>query len=744
VSQDISLEEVIRTIVSQTGLSREEIRKKIDATIASFDGLLTEVGAALIIGDKLGVKVNAHQADPGSQGDSSGMDSALKIKDVIEGTKKNTSLKNIIVFGRVASITPPREFQKKDGRKGAVAAITLKDATGQIRVSCWDQKANLVDSSIKQGAIIGIINAYTKIGRDGDVEVHVDNRGTLKPKPDDLDESTFPAAEPISATSSSSVIGTIKSVPESATFTSFTAKVQEKFPPKTFTKKDGSEGSVARVRVVDESGSTFVVFWADRMEDYNGLNAGEAYQFEGLAVKKNTFGNNTTLEFHANRASKITKSTKKIDAKLDTPGSGTAPGPSAPAVATTIANVKEDAVFCTLTAKVQEKLPPKTFTKKDGSEGSVARVRIADESSTAFVVFWADRMEDYNSLNAGEAYQFEGFAVKKNTFGNNTTLEFHANRASKITKSAQKIEIKVKKLKIGEVTETQLPISIEGRVKAIDEERQITLKDGTQTRNIKILIADETGSINMVAWREAVDDIKKFKPSDPIKVENVTAVKSRFNNDEMEIKIGKETRITKPQKSQVPAIETVAADKAFQRQKSALPTGPVQRLSLDHVEDNMAGEIIARVINVSRYINNYMACPKCKKKVTLQNDVYTCVNDGKQPGASPRLIAKMTVDDGFGKINVAMIGDSVVKFFGISEKEKMKLAEKEEPGGLRTEKDEILEKVNNRVLLKSFAFRGKVKLNDYQKELEIIADNATEVDLNKETSIIVKEIESAS
>jgi len=339
-------------------------------------------------------------------------------------------------------------------------------------------------------------------------------------------------------------------------------------------------------------------------------------------------------------------------------------------------------------------------------------------------------------------YQFENLAVKKNSYGNSTTLEFHANRATIITKSTKKVEIPVQKLKIGDIVETQSPISFEGRVKAIDEERQITLKDGTQTRNIKIMVADETGSITMIAWRDVVDEIKKFKPGDPIKIENVTAANSRFTN-QVEAKLGRETKITKPQESLVPAIEPVPAEQAFARPASKIPTGPVPRLSLDHVEDNMFGEVAARVINISRYINNYMACPKCKKKVTLQGDVYTCVNDGRQPKASPRLIAKLTVDDGAGKINVTMIGDSVIKFFGISEQEKVKLA-KTENDVSNSEKDEILARVNNRVLLKTYLFRGRVKFNDFQKEYEIIADTATEVDLNKETATIIKEMESAS
>ncbi|MEX2719524.1 MAG: hypothetical protein Q6370_024860, partial [Candidatus Sigynarchaeota archaeon] len=520
------------------------------------------------------------------------------------------------------------------------------------------------------------------------------------------------------------------------------ARVLEKLPPKAFSRKDGTEGSVARVRVADESGSAYVVFWADQMDEYNSLSTGDVYQFENLAVKRNSFGNSATIEFHANRTSKITNSTRKIDAINDQPASNATSDTPVPAVETTIAGASENMISCTITAKVQEKLPPRTFTRKDGTEGSVARVRVVDETGSAFIVFWADHMGDYNSLSAGDVYQFENLAVKRNSFGNSTTIEFHASRTTKITKSSKKIEILVQKLKIGNIVETQLPISFEGRVKAIDEERQITLKDGTQTRNIKFMVADDTGSITMIAWRDAVDEIKKFKPGDPIKIENVTAANNRFTN-QIEAKLGRETKIIKPLASAVPAIETVSAEQAFTRLSSKIPTGPVPRLSLDRVEDNMFGEVVARVINVSRYINHYMACPKCKKKVTLQDDVYTCVNDGRQPKASPRLIAKLTIDDGAGKINVTMIGDSVTRFFGISEQEKVKIAKMENEGS-KSEKDEILAKVNNRVLLKTYLFRGRVKYNDFQKEYEIIADSATEVDLNNETATIIKEIESAS
>jgi hypothetical protein len=54
MSQDHSLDAVIETIASISRLSRDEIRNQIDAAIAEFDGLITDVEAALTVANKLG------------------------------------------------------------------------------------------------------------------------------------------------------------------------------------------------------------------------------------------------------------------------------------------------------------------------------------------------------------------------------------------------------------------------------------------------------------------------------------------------------------------------------------------------------------------------------------------------------------------------------------------------------------------------------------------------------------------
>jgi len=814
---------------------------RINTAIASYNSLLTPVGAALIIAEKLKVKVNMNPVEPSSQEEAEGT-SSVKIKDLIDG------MKNIVVFGRVAAINPVREFTRQDGRKGAVSSMVIKDATGSIRVSLWDQKATLLESSITIGMIVGIYNAYTKIGREAKLEMHIDNRGTIKPKPDDVDAKQFPDVP-----SGSTTPATMKDITENSGFCNFTAKVLEKVPPKTFQKKDGTEGSVARVRVGDDSGTYFVIFWADRMKDYEDLKMDDVYEFNGLAVKKSQFAN--ALEFHVNRVSKIKKSTKKLDVKYTPSAQSAAPGAKTQAVSAKIKDIPPDTGFCTFTAKVIEKLPPRAFQKKDGTAGSVARVKVGDESAGGFIVFWADRMKDYEDLQVGEIYEFNNLAVKKSQVENG--LEFHVNRGSKIAKSNEalqvviaevplpagdatpkatieilheipqnafsinvkakiamkfdaksfnkngkegkvarvnivdkeqqsmtvvfwtermkdfdalnvgdvveikdvsaklnrdKVELTIKststittvgkeavqavKLKIGDIKENQAGISFEGRIKNVEEERQVKLKDGTQANLVNFVVGDETGSISVVAWRELADEVKKLKPGDPIMIENVNTGTNKFQGT-IEARLVKSSKIAKLKKTSLPALDALPEDNIVSRASNGGQSGPGPRITLDKIEDNMRGDVLARITHLPKFINHYMACPDCRKKVTEQGGVFSCAIHGKVKQPSARLIARLTVDDGMGSINVSMIGDSVVDLFGITEQEKEKLAKQQQD-------DEIMNAVSNRILLKSYIFRGRIKYNEYRQEFEIVADRVIEADLNKEIKTEVDEIESAS
>ncbi len=83
-------------------------------------------------------------------------------------------------------------------------------------------------------------------------------------------------------------------------------------------------------------------------------------------------------------------------------------------------------------AHVQQILAPRSFTKKDGSEGKVVRIIVGDFSVTSYIVFWTDQMNEFEKLIIGQEYEFIELSGKYNQFSNPKTLEFHVTLASKI------------------------------------------------------------------------------------------------------------------------------------------------------------------------------------------------------------------------------------------------------------------------------------------------------------------------
>ncbi len=62
-------------------------------------------------------------------------------------------------FGKVLSLTPPREFNRKDGGKGYVAHLILGDETGQVQAVLWDERAAAA-AEIEPGDVLEIIGKH--------------------------------------------------------------------------------------------------------------------------------------------------------------------------------------------------------------------------------------------------------------------------------------------------------------------------------------------------------------------------------------------------------------------------------------------------------------------------------------------------------------------------------------------------------------------------------------------------------
>ncbi len=156
------MSEIVQKIIASTGLSEEEINKRILEKQRELSNLISKEGAAYIVAKELGLDLMA-ASQPAT---------FKEIKDIAAG------MKNVALRGTVFRIFPAREFEK-DGKKIKVASLFMSDNSGSIRMSLWDEQAELA-KEIKEGNVLEISGAYSKDDNRGGIEIRLGKRGRIK------------------------------------------------------------------------------------------------------------------------------------------------------------------------------------------------------------------------------------------------------------------------------------------------------------------------------------------------------------------------------------------------------------------------------------------------------------------------------------------------------------------------------------------------------------------------------------
>ncbi|MFH0961383.1 MAG: hypothetical protein V1820_01730 [archaeon] len=157
-------ESVVRKLVEDSQLPREEILSLIEGKKKELPGLISDLGAAHIIANELGI-----QTLP-----------SLKTIQKIEDLKPGTP--SVELIARVLRVYEKREFDK-GGRKGQVASLLILDETGTTRLVLWGVLANLAET-VTQGDILKVSNAYVKQDLQGRSELHASNRTRVALNPE--------------------------------------------------------------------------------------------------------------------------------------------------------------------------------------------------------------------------------------------------------------------------------------------------------------------------------------------------------------------------------------------------------------------------------------------------------------------------------------------------------------------------------------------------------------------------------
>lgn len=248
----MSIEAMIEKIlISRQDLSREEILKRIEAKKKRAEGFLTEEAATRIVAMELGIEVP-----------SKSFRHEMLIKDLISG------LNAVTVIGRVFRIYPAQTFMRSDLTEGKVANLLISDETGNLKVVLWNDKTSIIDKGeIEEDQTVKVSNGYTREGRSGKIELHLNERSSLQVLP--FEEKKTKIVDIETENGPITLEGIIATAPEIKEVTVRNEKV-----------------AVASLDLSDDTGKIRVSLWRNMATNAKDFKIGMRIKIKNAYVKK--------------------------------------------------------------------------------------------------------------------------------------------------------------------------------------------------------------------------------------------------------------------------------------------------------------------------------------------------------------------------------------------------------------------------------------------------------------------------
>ncbi|MGY5875089.1 MAG: OB-fold nucleic acid binding domain-containing protein [Candidatus Thorarchaeota archaeon] len=651
----LSLEETIELILkNQSEFDRKDILKLIKEKRDELGPeVVNEESAAMIVARELGIDLQQVSAK-----------ARFKIEDISENTR------TVHLTAKIVSVGTVRAFSRKDGTEGKVASLMVADDTGKIRVALWDEKTDAVtEEAVTVGSVVQIRGAYVKPGLGNTLELNLGRMGGIRVldeyEIEDMDIE-IPDAESIK----------IADLQDRMFDISLRAKVVTVYPLSEFTRKsDGEAGKVLSVIVADDSGSTRLVFWGDMAEQMKDLKVDEVIGITGAYSKQ---GRNDEIEVHSGRSSTIQRDLKE---KIDAVEVSTGKSSSEPLGKKSISELAGQMWDVDVEGKVVDIYEVRTF-ERDGKEGRVQNVQIADESGRIRLTFWNEDVDLIKDLKQGDVILIRHGYVKDGQRGH----EFHVGRRAEVEINPKKSGLKdvdisdlagpsegksaesLGKRPISELVGKMWDVDVEGKVVSIYEVRTFE-RDGKEGRVQNIQIADESSRIRVAFWNENVDSIKDLKEGDIILIKH-GYVKDGQRGPEFHVGRRAEVEIN-PKKSDLKDVDiSELAEQGTRRY------GRVMIEDINEESENKSVEVSGIVVRVPQSSPVYLACPNCRKKIQIDDGKHLCSVCGAVEKAQPRMLYKVTIDDGSGSIRVTLFGEAGEKLLQMTAEEAQAFVEK--------------------------------------------------------------------
>jgi len=329
------------------------------------------------------------------------------------------------------------------------------------------------------------------------------------------------------------------------------------WPPQQFQRRDGTSGRVMRIILVDRSGKTRCALWdrhvdvAERAGNLQGriLRIGHAYTRQGLTGE---------AEVHAGDRSSV---------EIDPQGLQMSEFPEFKELFTKIGDLGQQDNSINVVGIVQA--DPRTY--KFGSDerpGSVLRSSLADESGAVPIVVWNERAEGLQELKIGDILQIINCRTR---IDNNGKLEVHVESRSQVTKLNSPPDYLKHPISsryaISTISNQTASIDISVFILAKGRIQEIKRTTGETMKLSTLLVADETGVIQLSLWDDKAAIFSQFNEGDFLQLRNATVTEWSGN---LRLNLGKSGEIEKIEKKNPISTPSITALNSLHSAKALL------------------------------------------------------------------------------------------------------------------------------------------------------------------------------
>ncbi|NLX48769.1 MAG: nucleic acid-binding protein [Methanospirillum sp.] len=367
-------------------IPESEFNERVEEKIEACGGLVDEPTAAMLVVGDMG---RAHR----------------KIRDLSGGASL------VCFFGRVLGVSPSRTFVRADGEEGTIATVILGDETGRVEMALFDEKADAV-SEIEVGEVLEVIARPSTRKRGGVTGLALQKSGC---------EIDCPVP------SGGSVAGHDDQAVDLA------VRFLRVRPPRTFSRRDGTPGSMIEALVGNEEGVFRLVAWQPDLLE--GIGPGDSVRVTGAQETRRS----DRVEYSVDEGSAVEAIEGAVEVRITPLGALQGEG------------------TVSVRGSVSSLQPPRQFVARSGEPSFVRNIVLVDGSGEAPVVLWGEHA--LLPLAPGDLVEVYGGAARPGRYGD---LEVSAGwSAAVVTPAAGEVAITIE----GTVFETPAGLFIDGGVR---------------------------------------------------------------------------------------------------------------------------------------------------------------------------------------------------------------------------------------------------------------------------------------